>query len=601
MKKISVIPILLILLTCGIQLKAQVREQITNANLTRLNGQVLTVAYKNNTQQGANAFNSKFNVNATGRNNVNAYLLSVLAVAAYADGILEIENPGITSAQKKIKEDPLQKNGQLFFSKFKTVMNPYFSSTSQYTGDDMRYFEDTRDFDGYDPEAIIVPTANAIFVTFRGTDKVRQRNQNNPLAPVAYEVGEWLQTDFNAMPYTPPNMAFVGQVHEGMWRSLMKVADTMAKRIVQLDGRNKKIWITGHSLGCGLAQLFAYYLAKQYQIQPQGLYLYASPQVGNSAFNTDFARVIGGANKIQRFDFMDDPVTAFATLVGYKPIGIRNLFTNIDNMTFNAPERSANEIARILGSAPGSALTSFTPIGFGGMCFHQQNWYMQATNKQLSQAEKNDLPICIRVPDNTYLGCQSGLDIARAVDYRNPVGQTLNKMVELVDDITNTIGVLAQNITGAALTTGVGLYKITCMKDGKNLAVTGTNGQNGRLMILWQEDGGNNMRFEVFKKGAAYGIKMRGTNRVLDVVDGSNNNGARIQIWDDNITSLPFQNNQIWYFHNVGGNRYVLQNEKSRKVLEAQSDNTNSNGCVVMQNGFKNNALSQVWVFEKIN
>jgi len=94
---------------------------------------------------------------------------------------------------------------------------------------------------------------------------------------------------------------------------------------------------------------------------------------------------------------------------------------------------------------------------------------------------------------------------------------------------------------------------------------------------------------------------MKGTNRVLDVIDGSNNNGTRIQIWDDNLTSLPFQNNQIWYFQNVGGNRYVLQNEKSKKVLEAQGNNTNSNGCVVMQNEFRDDALSQVWVFEKVN
>jgi hypothetical protein len=381
----------------------------------------------------------------------------------------------------------------------------------------------------------------------------------------------------------------------------MKVADTMVRRIQQLDGANKKIWITGHSLGCGLAQLFAYYLAKFHNIKPQGLYLYASPQVGNEAFNSDFATAIGGANKIQRFDFMDDPVTVFAALVGYKPVGTRNHYTNIDNMTFGAPERSNNEIIRILGSAPGSAAAAFTPFGFGGICFHQQNWYMQAALRQVPQAERSGLPVCIRVPDYTYMGCGLGLDIARATDYRNPIGQTLNKLVELTDDITKTIGMVAQNITGAALTTGTGTYKITCLKDGKNLAVAGTSGQNGKLLVLWQEDGGNNMRFEVFKKGAAYGLKMKGTNRVLDVIDGSNNNGTRIQIWDDNFTSLPFQNNQIWYFHNVGGNRYVLQNEKSKKVLEAQSNNTGSNGCVVMQNEFKDDALSQVWVFEKVN
>jgi hypothetical protein len=51
----------------------------------------------------------------------------------------------------------------------------------------------------------------------------------------------------------------------------------------------------------------------------------------------------------------------------------------------------------------------------------------------------------------------------------------------------------------------------------------------------------------------------------------------------------------------VGGNRYVLQNEKSKKVLDADSPRTNTNGCEVMQWDYRHNALNQVWVFEKVN
>ncbi|MGB3006031.1 MAG: RICIN domain-containing protein [Chitinophagaceae bacterium] len=564
-------------------------------------GQVLQPMFALRTQKGANVFNTGFASNATGRNDKNAFLLAYLSTAIYADKILEVESPTVAPSNLAAAGELLQVNSNAFVQKFRQVVSPYFSTTTQYTGNDMQFFESKFSFDGYDPEAMIIPAENSIFITFRGTDKVAQRDPKNTFD---YETKEWLLTDFQALKLNPGrinNNPTPGQalVHQGMWLSLLKIADTMARRIVQLGGANKKVWITGHSLGGGLAQLFAYFLAKGYNIKPQGIYTYASPQIGNASFNTDFITTIGGEGKLQRFEFMDDPITVFAQVIGFQPAGIRNSFTNINNLTYDDAERSNGEILRIAGSAP-TALTAITPFGLGGICFHQQGWYMQATYKQLTDSEKESVPFPTKLPDRSFMGCGSGFDISRATG-NNPVGNALNTFVDLTDRLINTIGVVAQNITGTALVTGTGTYKITCLKDGKNLAAQGTSGQDGKPLILWQEDGGNNMRFEVFKKGAAYGLKMRGTNKVLDVKDGSNNNGARIQIWENNLTSLPFQNNQIWYFYNVGGNRYVLQNEKSKKVLDADNPRTNTNGCEVMQWDYQHNALNQVWVFEKVN
>lgn len=595
------ITLLLLLFMCINILKAQNTAQ--TINLSQMGtGQILQPMYRMRSEKGANAFNSKFAANATGRNDMNAYLLSYLSTAVYAEKILELENPTKKPSELEPDADKLQLNSGNFLTRFKKVMCPYFSPTTEYTGADIRFFESVNAMDGYDPEGIIIPTANAIFVAFRGTDRVKS-DRSSIAGEANFQVREWIQTDFQANNYQPGRINGIktnGVVHQGMWLSLMKVAEDMALRIKELDGEHKKVWITGHSLGGGLAHLFSYYLTKTTRIRPQGIYVYASPQVGNSTFNNDFDTTIGGANKLQRIEFLDDPITAIAQAVGYAPMGTRISYPNIDHEWFDVADRNNNEVARICASSPLFVPTILKNIPvLGGICFHQQNWYLQAAYKQLTPNETNGVPNSLPIPDKECMGCSSGIDIDRAVNYNAPQTAVVNAILDVTENIINTIGVVAANITGTAFKTGVGTYKITCLNDGKDLAAQGTTGQNGKPIILWQEDGGNNMRFEVFKKGSAYGLKMKGTNRVLDVREASNENGARVQIWDNNLTSLPFQNNQIWYFYNVGGNKYVLQNEKSKKVLDADNASTSINGCEVMQWDYRANAKNQVWIFEK--
>jgi hypothetical protein len=109
------------------------------------------------------------------------------------------------------------------------------------------------------------------------------------------------------------------------------------------------------------------------------------------------------------------------------------------------------------------------------------------------------------------------------------------------------------------------------------------------------------MRFEVRKSGLGYSIKLKGTNKVLDVKDMSFDNGARMQLWGQHLIPVV-PNNQIWYLLTAGtGNRFVLQNERSRKVLDADNPNTGNNGCEVMQWEYWQASQNQIWIFEKIN
>ena len=69
-----------------------------------------------------------------------------------------------------------------------------------------------------------------------------------------------------------------GWVHSGFERAFNKVWDDVKKYI---DGllENRKLWITGHSLGGALATL----AASQYP-ETQGVYTFGSPRIGNKKF-----------------------------------------------------------------------------------------------------------------------------------------------------------------------------------------------------------------------------------------------------------------------------------------------------------------------------
>ena len=580
MKQILIIPanmqahcrkmLFLLLLSCAglfsnSQVPPRVIDQPLRLSANAENIQLLSVAKPVNE---VNCF-SNFQPGNTGNCKINAYLLSLLIHYNYPRAISGNDDEGVAVNREMFQDETV------FLRKYKDKVAHYFTNpmiTSVNNG---------LAANGYDPEAVVISTQEFIIVVFRGTDRIAFKSTQFPFfETLNYEAGEWVNTDFDAVKINAP-FSLPGQVHRGFNNSIQSILPRLADTLRKYEVGRKKLWITGHSLGGALAQLTAVYLKKQYQINAQGVYTYASPHVGDANFAAG-AELLFPGTTIQRFEFMTDPAPYLPPVaMGYGRVGARNFYSKESgsNYFFNTNE--------------------FNGISLD-FCFHNSEWYARAAYLQLTEnneAIKSSIPNC---PPRPKMGCLADYH------YKLADGMSVTEIAnEALTDITNqishTIGVVAANITGSALKTGTGTYKITCLKDGKNLAVSGTSGANGRRLILWQEDGGNNMRFEVFKKGAGYGLRMKGTNRVLDVIDGGVNNGDRIQIWDNNLTSLPLQNNQIWYLYPVGGNRYVLQNEKSKKVLDADNPNTGANGCEVMQWDYRQGARNQVWVFEKIS
>ena len=73
-----------------------------------------------------------------------------------------------------------------------------------------------------------------------------------------------------------------GKVHKGFKKALDEVWNELSDYLIK-EQQDRKIWITGHSLGATLATLAADRYAKV-----QGLYTFGSPRVGDIDFKNDF-------------------------------------------------------------------------------------------------------------------------------------------------------------------------------------------------------------------------------------------------------------------------------------------------------------------------
>jgi len=75
-------------------------------------------------------------------------------------------------------------------------------------------------------------------------------------------------------------------VHRGIYQALntvVKNLDDIVKRFLSSEGRTKTVWLTGHSLGGGLAALYSAHLRKLID-NPIKLFTYGAPSVGNDAW-----------------------------------------------------------------------------------------------------------------------------------------------------------------------------------------------------------------------------------------------------------------------------------------------------------------------------
>lgn len=278
----------------------------------------------------------QFDHDAKGFDPVNAFLLAKMNELMYPERLdfqlrwLQngMKTPDSLRSTAHLKQFPIIDNTNFrnaFEDRFRHYfVNPY--DTAQHDDTHFYFLEkfvlDTvkvagfKTIQGFDPEIVLIDHEDIIIILFRGTDAV----DNNRWA-------EWIGTDFNIAKEPTDKALPDARVHRGFWKSFELIRGDLLSVLNELDGKNKKIWLSGHSLGGAMSILTATYLqATGYNIA--NVYTYASPSaIGDKKFAELCNDLL--KDKVHRFEYSLDPVSILKA-PGYKSIGTRYW---IDNAT----------------------------------------------------------------------------------------------------------------------------------------------------------------------------------------------------------------------------------------------------------------------------
>ena len=157
--------------------------------------------------------------------------------------------------------------------------------------------------DKTDTHALVLQTgSDMITVALEGTDKFE----------------DWWKTNINFLPYM---LDFGVFVHRGFAKALNSVYSEIKDSLQKHDSLTgkKTVYITGHSLGCGLASILTYRLASEYpQLRSKmRMYLYGCPVVGNNDFNQ---KLRGFNVESYSFTLENDPVSLLNVFSYKKPL-----------------------------------------------------------------------------------------------------------------------------------------------------------------------------------------------------------------------------------------------------------------------------------------
>jgi hypothetical protein len=597
-------------------------------------------------QTGKNCFNTKFKNTATSLDPVNAYLLGYLCTMTYPDYLRfwYSGSPGFGLKGDSVKS--LQANndkfvrhyadqlGYLFVDKDQpsslilaantvtpvTTINTNITKTlaiappdpsvavySASNGQRVSFdFESKCNTNGYNPEAIVISTPSTIYVVFRGTDRV----ECNVPSSFAYEWNEWFASDFQFLkrPASVMNVNIQGNVHRGMVESLLLrgFADSLAAKVEKYGGANKKVWITGHSLGGAHAQLFAMFLKYNYDITAQGLYIYEAPHPGDQTFVNQMNSALGKSH-IQRFEFGDDPIpTLPPQSFFYARAGERNYFKDYSTANLRIEQNLADD-AKILcamGNLPGEQIPQtanfvFPPVCPGSTCFHHPTFILKAVAHQLNSSDLASLPPAVPLPapgDN----CNTG-DLNKAQDndlINNTATAVETTIVNIVWSAVAAVENLATNLIGG----GDGNYRIVCYGFQNN----------SKKYLNWNGTVGSQLKISTSSTIFTFTKKLTGGYRIsrgegnmsadvnfsFGIPSGERTNNI-IMRQNDNIVG----DEETWYILKVpnANNTYVLYNWNTRKVLEANDNCLSANSCDVNELPAKSSDATQVWILEKVN
>ncbi len=279
---------LLVLLCAPLLLAAPLSEVLAQTQILRP-GQTLTPLRRATAEPGTNAFAS-INRSEQGHSLVNSYLFAMVSHYLYPHAWEP--NPG---------------------NNFVTFRNLAKAKFELWGMDKV----DIRSKGNV--QYVVMSDENVIILGFRGSDAINHMDA----------FADWIATDAMALQkkvstwgtvaYDSKNL--FGQsvttrkepgVHTGITNAYWTVRSDINNLIHQHGGRSKKLFITGHSLGAGLAIIAAIdqgYAGRSTsrRFVAQGVYTYGGPRVGNGIFKElyDSKRSAGGAKALNTHRYVN--------------------------------------------------------------------------------------------------------------------------------------------------------------------------------------------------------------------------------------------------------------------------------------------------------
>lgn len=163
-------------------------------------------------------------------------------------------------------------------------------------------------------QAYIAKNDDNIVIAFRGSGVNKRDGSTNVKGTLKNAIVD-LKANFIK------DKKFPGKVHKGFAEDYMQVREEIHQLFneAKKDRKRRTVYITGFSLGAGLAQLCAYDLRKRFRLQAH-VYLFACPAAGNHDFARAFERDI---NIVYRIAHEKDPVAQIphGIFCKYKPVG----------------------------------------------------------------------------------------------------------------------------------------------------------------------------------------------------------------------------------------------------------------------------------------
>ncbi|MFN4145479.1 MAG: lipase family protein, partial [Runella sp.] len=482
-----------------------------------------------------------FEFNNTGNSRINVYLLSLLM--HYNMPEILADTWDINNAEVR----RMHQDNNYFFEKYKSRIDQFFPDEQQPV---FRSFH----FDGqngFDPEAVAISCRDYQIVVFRGTDKVLT-------AKPFEDNAEFIVTDLQARLISTP--FFAGRVHQGFNTSLQLIYSDVERFLLDNGGRNKKLWITGHSLGSGLASLFAVRLDRTSALKPHCVYAYAAPAVGDVTFVNDLNNrfLANNTTRFQRFDFIDDPVTKVPfNAMGYRKAGIRNYYSKESgsNYFFRRAEDANDNIN-------------------GFYCLHHTNWYARAAYFELRDNNPSLADQLPNPPSRPSFLC-SDIDFSIVTG-----GGAVPNMFGIREDVEEGTYYIINARTNQYLEA-----------DQENAHLDGTHIQTANFV-----NNANRFKWRVQKVGGpvgGYTIQALYRNKFVDADDPNvSQNNCKVQLWERKLPIIPDRRNQEWGFALNNDGSYFISNVKDNnmRIYIRESDVTRSTGLPKLIN--RNNNVS---------